>query len=137
MASLPARDIIQEGFKRLSDRDFDAWVEVFAEDVRLHDLPDLPDARVYEGHDGIRHWAESTSELSREWNWRFVGILAEDGDDVVSEAILEGLAITSDVPIRMPVFHAFEFDDDKIASVRAYASRAQALEAAGLEDPDA
>jgi ketosteroid isomerase-like protein len=137
MASLPARDVIQEGFKRLSDRDFDAWVEVFAEDVRLHDLPDLPDARVYEGHDGIRHWAESTSELSREWNWRLVSILAEDGNDVVSEAILEGLAITSDVPISMPVFHVFEIEDEKVALVRAFASRDQAFSAAGLDDPAA
>lgn len=137
MASVSARDVIQEGFKRLSERDLDAWVEIFTPDVRLYDLPDLPDADSYEGADGVRRWAESNMALSEEWDWHLVGVLAEEGSLAITEVDLTGRAITSDVPVRLQVFHVFELEGDKIRSVRAFGTRAQAFGAAGLEDPGA
>jgi ketosteroid isomerase-like protein len=134
MPSVTARDVIQKGFRLLSARDLDAWLEMFTDDVCLYDLPDLPDADSYEGHDGLRRWAESNMALSEEWDWHLVEVLADEGDLAITEVELTGRAITSDVPVRLQVFHVFEIEGDKIDSVRAFATRDQAFDAAGLED---
>ena len=132
---MSATDVIREGLKRLSDRDLDAWVEVFTEDARLYELPEMPDADVFVGHDGLRQWATNLIEISSEWSWELIEVLAQDGDLVVAAAELKGRAITSDVPIGMPVFHVFELEGDKIASVRGFSSREEAFAAAKLEGP--
>ena len=134
---MSASDVIREGFRRLSERDLDSWVEVFTEDARLYELPDMPDADVFQGHEGLRRWAQNLIELSTEWSWRLVDVLAEDGSLVVTATRLQGRGVAGDVPIDEQVFHVFEFDGVKIDSVRAFSSSAEAFEAAGLEGASA
>ena len=131
---MSASDVIREGLKRLSDRDLDAWVELFVEDARLYELPEMPDADVFVGHDGLRQWATNLIEVSSEWSWELVEVLAQDEDLVVTATELKAQAISSDVPIGVLVFHVFEFEGNKIASVRAFVSREEAFAAAELED---
>jgi ketosteroid isomerase-like protein len=129
-------DIIEEGLRRLSARDLDSWLELFTEDARLHDLPELPDSEVFEGHDGLRRWAQNNIELSERWNWRPVDCLAQRGGLVVTETALDARGAKSDVSLNLVVFHAVRLERGKIASVQAFSTRDQAFEAAGLQDPD-
>lgn len=130
-------DVIRDGLKRLSDRDLDAWVELFVEEARLYELPEMPDADVFVGHDGLRQWATNLIEISSEWSWELVEVLAQDGDLVVTATDLKGRAVSSDVPIDAPVFHVFQFEGDKIASVRGFSSREEAFAAAADLSPRA
>ncbi len=133
----PVPEIITEALGRLNERDLDGWLAFFTEDARLHDLAELPDAEVYEGHAGLRRWALNNIEVSEDWNWRPVACLGEAGPLVVIETALEARGARSDVSLILTVFHVIRLDEDKIATVMAFAARDQAFAAAGLTGPGA
>jgi ketosteroid isomerase-like protein len=56
------------------------------------------------------------------------------GDDVFIAGLQVGRGRHSGLDIRVPTFHVFTVRDQKIVAMRAFAERANALEAAGLSE---
>jgi ketosteroid isomerase-like protein len=56
------------------------------------------------------------------------------GDDVFVAGLQVGRGRHSDLDIRVPTFHVFTLRDHRIVAMRAFAERAEALEAAGLSE---
>ena len=132
MASGPA-DVIVNAYEALSRRDLDAWLDCTTADVELHEVAEVPDARVYRGHRQVREWAEGMLQLVDEWRWAPDEVLLDEGDTVVLRASIVGLS-TAGVPIDLTVFHVIRTEGDKVASFRGFFDRATALDAAGLTE---
>jgi len=111
----------------------DRWLSHLHEDAELHELAEIPDSRVYRGHDEIRAWLEHAQEIVSGWKWTPEEVLAEGDDVVVLRVRLTAEGRGSGVPIDQVVFHVIEVSDDKIASVSGFLQPDRALAAAGME----
>ena len=121
-------------YESVQQGDYERPFEVFDTDViwdvRLH-LPDL--ARLYHGHDGIR-------EFWRQWlaAWEtleFNLVAVEDRPDlVIFEVKQRNRGRRSGAVVDFHYFQVFMIRDGKVTAVYTAVTRAEALEAAGLEE---
>ena len=95
-----------------------------------------PEARVYQGRDGViqafREWLESFSEYYIE-PLDFI----EQEDRVIIPQRQWGIGSTSGVPVEIEVTHVYEVRDHMITRVDEYDTLKEALEAVGLSEQDA
>ena len=86
------------------------------------------DGRTYRGHAGI---SDYTADMDATWEEEFIP--AGDEKHVVI-ARVKGMARGSDFPLDQRTFGAYEFRNEKALRVEWFATRAEALEAAGLSE---
>ena len=108
--------------------DMSAWFECFAADVVWHTREDEPDAGVYRGRAGVatlmEFWTDNFDELRVDAE-EFI----EAGDHVVVPSVLHGKGKASGAPVDLPYTFVCALRDGKIASVREYTSKSEALAA--------
>jgi ketosteroid isomerase-like protein len=90
--------------------------------------------RIYRGHEGFLKWdRDAFSEV-----WESIAVepleFIDAGDHVVVLTRLFGRGVGSGVNVDMATYNVLTFRDGKVARRRLYADRADALEAAGLEE---
>jgi ketosteroid isomerase-like protein len=127
-------EILRAGFDAFNRGDYEAWIAAYDEDVEFHDLGDTPDTDIFRGHDGIREWLAKLQEAWSE-GFRFEPKSMTWGDAVVvvdTRAI--GVGVESHIPIEMTVHIVMRFSDGKIVWTKSFVDRAEALEAAGLQE---
>jgi uncharacterized protein len=115
--------------------DPDAYFDLVAEDVEW-DLRDTtsPMAGLYHGREAVR-------DLYRQWasafsDWRFdIERLIDAGEHVVAFVTEHGHGRGSGVEVEMRRANVTTFRDGKVVRFRSFASRDDALRAAGL-DPE-
>jgi ketosteroid isomerase-like protein len=122
--------VLEEVYAAMNRVDFDEWFARATSDYTVHEVPDLPDADVYRGRDEVRRWAETTLESVSGWHWAPEEFLFNDGGAAVVRVRLTAQS-EAGVPIEITVFHAVEMRGNKMAVVRGFLDKAQALEAAG------
>jgi ketosteroid isomerase-like protein len=127
-------ELIRPAYEALSRGDIDAWLETVHADAELHELADVPDSRVYRGHDEIRQWAQAAMQLFPEWQWTPEKLLYEGDDGIVVRTRLSARGSGSGVPVELVVFHVLDFRDSQVIRIRGWLDRAQALEAVGLSE---
>jgi ketosteroid isomerase-like protein len=92
-----------------------------------------PEARVYQGRDGLiqafREWSDAFSEFYGE-PLDFI----EVGDRVVVPNRQWGIGSTSGIPVEIEVTWVYEIRDNQIARLDEYDTLDEALEAAGLSE---
>jgi ketosteroid isomerase-like protein len=128
-------EIVRDVFERWAAGDWNSALELFASDVEWEVRPDLPDAEVYVGHDGLLRLAARFVEVVNEM-W----IHAEEFIPVSDDAVLvplrwggRGRASGMDFEESRETW-TFTVRTDKIARVKEFATREEALEAAGLSE---
>jgi ketosteroid isomerase-like protein len=127
-------EFVRGVLRRFAAGDRESWREDFAEDV-IWDVSNsmMPEARVYEGHDGLERfvvdWFESWAEA------RFEDVeLIDTGDSVVSVFRWKARGKTSGVETDVTWAGIYEVEDGQIVRYRGYDTREAALEAAGLRE---
>ncbi len=113
--------------------DVDSVVAAFDEGCEIKEPLEMPDspATGYRGHDGVREWMGNLRGVA--------GVDFEprkftpSGDVLLCELASRGLGQASGVPIEWVTFAVFEMRGGKIARVRVFLRREEALEAAGLD----
>jgi ketosteroid isomerase-like protein len=103
-------------------------------DIVWHTRGDLPDSQTYRGHDGIQalfdNWAATFRTFSVE-----VEELIDAGDGVIAMLRLTGAIGDTDQQVEMTEAHLTTWRDGKAIEVREFATRDEALEAAGMAAP--
>jgi ketosteroid isomerase-like protein len=125
-----ARRVVEAAYDAMSRQDLDAWLGHATPDLVIRDVPDLPDSRVYRGHEEARGWAKTTLASLPDWNWAVEEFLFNDGSTVLVRVLLTGRS-TAGVPVEFTVFHVFEMRGDKFAAVAGFFDEAAASDAAG------
>ena len=126
-------EVVREAWRAYTDRGIDAALDYYSEDCVCEDLPELPDRATYQGREGLR-----------ERNWHFVenwgDFVAEAvefmdaGDVVVAVIAMHGRGKGSGAPFDLLPYFVYEVRDGSIVRDRAFTSKAEALEAAGLPE---
>jgi ketosteroid isomerase-like protein len=128
-------EIVRRAWSILATRGVDALLkdfpEFFDDDSVLEDFPDLPDRAHYVGPAGAReidqHFREMWGELVQE-PIEFIDV----GDDLVVAVIaMRGNGKGSGVPLDAKAAWVHELEHGKVVRMRAFTTKAQALEAAG------
>lgn len=129
-------EIVRRAFQAFNDRDFDAMLSDWADDIemRLHGgFAELMGTE-FRGHDGIRTWADEWvenlgvhAEIER---------IAEADDRVVVIARVVGSGGASGAPVTLRGGQVYSFRDGLISAVDNYYDAGEALEAVGLTEQD-
>jgi ketosteroid isomerase-like protein len=103
------------------------------EDAEYHAAREDPDSAVHKGIDAVRHqfasWVSAYPDLTVE------PLEARSTDDGVFLWVhFKGHGAASGVPMEMELAHVITIRDGRVSKVVEYFDRAEALEAAGLED---
>jgi ketosteroid isomerase-like protein len=108
-------------------------LDAFVADCEWHTRADLPDAGIRRGHDGL-------VKLASEWFGAFdhfrldVEELLDAGASVVVVTRLRGQVRSSHGEVDLAETQVCKMRDGKIAVVRAYRTKAEALKAVELEE---
>jgi ketosteroid isomerase-like protein len=104
-----------------------------APDVELHERAELPDAKVYRGPEAAKEFWRKTQQLFAEIRWKPQEFL-DLGDAVLVEASVVALGRGSEARVEMDETDVFWFRDGMIVRIQGYATKAEALEAAGVSE---
>jgi ketosteroid isomerase-like protein len=112
-----------------------AMVEQLDPEVEIRWTGTIPDVETYRGHDGavraMEDWLESWEEF-RMYPREFIDI----GDDrVVVTFGQTGRGKGSGAEVEMPVTQIYTVRDGRLAGILEFATKAEAMEAAGLPTP--
>ena len=125
-------EILRQAWKAFVERSIDGALGYFAEDCVCEDTPDTPDRATYEGREGVlarfNRFGESWEDLVIEP----VEFIDAGEDAVVTVASMRGRGKGSGAAVDASIVFLTELHDGKVVRDRAFFSRSEALEAAGL-----
>jgi ketosteroid isomerase-like protein len=128
---------IRECFAVFNERGVEAAIDTFghllAEDFGLEEASEMPDR---ERHSGKQGFLDNLSKLGNELDeLRIEPLEFVDLDDkLVVEVLMAGRGRSSGAPVEMKFAQLWSLRDGKAVSLRDFATKEEALEAAGLSE---
>ncbi len=110
----------------------DFWAHL-APDVELRERTELPDAKTYRGRDEVKEFWRKTQEVFAEVRWEPLEF-TDLGHAVLVLTKVVATGRDSDVSTEMDETDVFWFRDGQIVRLQGFATKEQALEAAGLRE---
>jgi ketosteroid isomerase-like protein len=126
-------EVVRRSNDAFNRRDVDAVLACFHPEIQVEDIPELPEAQVFHGHEGLR------TLLALNWEpWEAVVVDVERMLEVDDETVLmltrnRWTVRESGVEIVQKRASIFTVRNGSIVRARFYANQELALEAAGLE----
>jgi SnoaL-like domain len=102
-------------------------------DVELHERPELPDAKVYRGPAEVKEFWRKTQEVFVEVRWQPLELI-DLGHAVVAMTKITAVGRGSDVSAELDETDVFWFRNGMITCLKGFATKEEALEAAGLSE---
>jgi ketosteroid isomerase-like protein len=126
-------DVVRRSNEAFNRRDVDVMVALSDPEIEVEDVPELPEARVFRGHDGLREL------MSLNWEpWQRVVVGVERMIQIDDERVLllsrnRWTVRESGVEIVQRRGSIFTVRNGRIVRARFYADQQLALQAAGIE----
>ncbi|HXE98709.1 MAG TPA: nuclear transport factor 2 family protein [Solirubrobacterales bacterium] len=128
-------ELVREAWGAFLTGGIDAALDYYAEDSVCEDWPELPDRSTYEGREGLRERNQQFAEGPwRDFDFEPTDFIDAGEGVVVAVVALRGHGRGSGVPVDTVAAFVYEVRVGRIARDRAFTSRSQALEAAGLRE---
>ena len=130
-------EVVRVAYEAFARAGLDRFMEHFTDDVEYRVLG--PDGVVHgpcHGKDAVRTWLQDWVDMFEGYWQQLVELIDAGGDTVFTGERFGGRARLSGVETDSPNWTVFTIRDGKIASGHEYATREQALEAAGLPAGD-
>jgi len=117
---------------------FDEWEalpewELYAPDVRLDEVAEVPDADTYEGVDGIKRWVRAGLEAFTDVQWE-PREFTPRGPHVLVDVRGNFRGAGSGAEVEMELTHLFTVRDGRVVRITGFLDRAKALEAAAVPE---
>ena len=125
-------EIAREAWKAFTDRGVDATLDYYAEDCVCEDFPELPDGTTYEGRKGVLDRYRQFADTWGDFVMEPIEFIDAGAGVVVAVIAMAGSGRGSGAPMDAPAAFVYEMRHGKVVRDRAFSSRSQALEAAGL-----
>ena len=126
-------EIVRRIYERLNRGDVEGVVELCDDDFRIDMSERVFNPDVYRGHDGIRRFYEGVREAWESYRWD-VEETRVAGDSVVAMLHCTAQSREGGPGVDWRVAWLWKLRRGKPVSVRFYRHRAEALEAAGLQE---
>jgi ketosteroid isomerase-like protein len=107
-------------------------LRIFTEDCVMEDFPELPNRGLYHGREGVSEIERHFREMWGDFVMEPVEFMDAGDDLVIGVIAMRGRGAGSGAPLDAQAFRVHELRDGKLARMRAFTTKAQALEAAGL-----
>ncbi len=123
-------ELVRRLFDEFDRGDFEAALELVAEDVEWGEPPDMPDAGgTYRGHAGL---VEGFGRFMRAWEELRTELLevSEVGERVVVLTRWTGRSRGNRIEVDQQVAQFYDVRDGKVARVRQFRTREEAIRAA-------
>jgi ketosteroid isomerase-like protein len=127
-------EIVRKAWQAYNDAGIDGYLDYIADDCVSEDVPELPDGAIYQGREGGRERERHFRETWGDWDWEPVEFIDAGDGVVVVVMTMRAHGRGSGTPVEVHGAFVYEVRGGKIVSDRAFTSRSQALEAAGLEE---
>ena len=129
-------EVVRLAYNAFAEEGLDRFMEHFTDDVEYRVLPGAPDGDLapLHGQDAVRAWLQDWMDMFDGYWQQLVELIDAGGDTVFTAERFGGRARLSGVETDSPNWTVFTIRDGKIASGHEYATREQALEAAGLSE---
>jgi ketosteroid isomerase-like protein len=125
-------EIIQRGWDAFLEEGIEAAAEFYSEDCEIHDPPELPDAEVRRGREGLIGLLRRFEDLWEGFSLTPVEFIDVSEDQVIAVTALGGSGKESGVPLPdTPFVLLYDLKDGRVVRQRTFLSREQAFEAAG------
>ena len=128
-------EVVRVAYDAFAREGLDRFMEHFTDDVDYNVLG--ADGLIHgpiHGKDGVRAWLQDWIDMFDRFRMDLVEVIDAGGDTVFTAERFGGCAPLSGVEADSPNWTVFTIRDGKIASGHEYATREQALEAAGLSE---
>ncbi len=112
--------------------DADQILSLFDPSVVMTNVAGAPETAPYIGHDGVRKWVEVTRDAIGDFRLEADEILDADEDRVIVVGRVCGQGPSSGLAFELQLSTVYTLRRGKIVEVRAYRTKDEALEAAGL-----
>ena len=126
-------ETVRRALQALEQGDVDAMLAFCSPDIEYRVRHDLPDARTYHGHGGIRALAAQWQRLFDDFHLEAEELIDAD-DSVVAMMRISGRGTASGVETGNPYAAVHSLRDGKVRRITDYPTKAEALEAAGLSE---
>jgi ketosteroid isomerase-like protein len=127
-------EIIRRANDAWNRRDVDAWLSLLSPDIVYRPVPAFTDSQERQGLGAMRRWMEEWLDAWADDYTTQTESIREYRDVVIALLRFTGHAKGSGVEVAGGIFQVCRFRDGKIASVEDFTDRAQALQAAGVEE---
>jgi ketosteroid isomerase-like protein len=126
-------DVVRRSNEAFNRRDLEGMLALAHPEIEVEDIPALPEAQVFRGHEGLRNLLELNWEP-----WEAVAVEIQRLIEVDDETVLmltrnRWMVRESRVEIVRARASVFTVRDGRITRARFYANQELALEAAGIE----
>jgi ketosteroid isomerase-like protein len=125
-------EVVRRFFELFDRGETEAMLRYVDPAIETIEGPELPGAGSYIGHAGLGmaydHWASQWDDFRLE-----LTELIDAGRDVVAVTHHHGTGRVSGVAVDTIVAYVFTVDEGRLVRLRIFATKAQALEAAGLQ----
>ena len=128
-------EVVRRAYAAFNRGDADAFVALARPDVEWEDAMFWSQgSKVFRGREELRDWFAQIREP-----WESVEIAADEIHEAGSDRVMAGLAVAargagSGAETKLQVWQVFWFIEGLTAKRRVFRDRAEALEAAGLEE---
>ncbi len=110
----------------------DLWARL-APEFELHQRSDIPDARIFRGREESKEFWRMIQQVFAEIRWEPTEII-DLGDAIVATSRIVARGRGSEVPVELDEFDVFWFRDGMLTRLQAFATKEEALEAAGRRE---
>lgn len=128
-------ELVKQGFQAYADGGWEAMLPLLAPEFEAITSPDVamePDT--YRGEEGIRRYFESFEEAMEDIRLVPDDEFIDAGDKVVVPFRLLARGKETGIEVEQHAFQVWTLRNEKALRLEVFASREQALEAAGLDD---
>lgn len=126
-------EIVKESLAAYADGGIEVLLPFLRRDVVCYPFPEWVEEGVYRGHDGFRKVATIWTDTFDDFRVEF-DELQDHGSKVVALGTIGGLIKVTGAPLRQPMGVVYSgFRNGLIGEMHFFTTRAQALEAVGLE----
>lgn len=126
-------EVVERAIGFVNQRDLDGYLACCAEDVQLT-TPLAGVDGAYEGREGISRFFADIADTGPDFKLTLERLEAVGPDRVLALMRVTATFRASGIPSEMATGNVYDLADGKIKTVRIFADRNQALEAAGLSE---
>ena len=128
-------ELAKRSYKAFADRDADAFVASFAEDVEWDVSAFVTGRSIYSGHQGVREFLADVARIARDQGERFEVELTEfiEADEERVLGLGTGRIHRQADPLEFGAGALWRFADGLAVEFRAYTTHEEARSAAGLD----
>jgi ketosteroid isomerase-like protein len=127
-------EVVRRAWQAFVNGGVEATFDLWTDDCIFEDFPEMPESAVYVGRDGLIEAVEHFTEMWTDLAWEPLEFIDAGESLVIAVIAIRGQGGSSGAPLDAIATWLYEMRDGRVFRARAFTTKEQALEAAGLPE---